>query len=209
MATFADMLVYLRKRDGLSQIQLAEKTGLKRSAIGMYETGKREPDFETLEIFADFFNVNMDTLLGKDSKPAKAVGDPIDYSKYHTIPILGRIPAGMPLLAEENIEGYTLTDLNGGAEYFALRVTGDSMNAVGIQEGHLLHVRKQPEVENGEIAVVMVGDEDATVKRFYAENNTITLMPQSTNPTHRPQIYDTKKTHIEVLGKVVKVEFML
>lgn len=70
MATFADMLVYLRKRDGLSQVQLAEKTGLKRSAIGMYETGKREPDFETLEIFADFFNVNMDTLLGKEPKVA-------------------------------------------------------------------------------------------------------------------------------------------
>jgi len=209
MATFADMLVYLRKRDGLSQVQLAEKTGLKRSAIGMYETGKREPDFETLETFADFFNVNMDTLLGKESKSTKPIGDPIDYSKYHTIPILGRIPAGLPLLAEENIEGYTLTDLNGGAEYFALRVTGDSMNAVGIMEGHLLHVRRQPEVENGEIAVVMVGEEDATVKRFYSTGTTVTLMPQSTNPVHQPQIYDTKKTRIDVLGKVVKVEFMV
>ena len=65
MAAFADMLSYLRKREGLSQVQLAQKTGLTRSAIGMYETGKREPDFETLEIFADFFNVNMDTLMGK------------------------------------------------------------------------------------------------------------------------------------------------
>lgn len=65
MATFADMLVYLRKRDNLSQQTLAEKTKLTRSAISMYETGKREPDFETLEVLADFFNVNMDTLLGK------------------------------------------------------------------------------------------------------------------------------------------------
>lgn len=135
------------------------------------------------------------------------IGEPIDFSKYKRIPILGRIPAGLPLLAEENIEGYTLTDLNGGAEYFALRVTGDSMNAVGIQDGHILQIRKQPEVENGEIAVVMVGDEDATVKRFYSTGTTVTLMPQSTNPIHQPQIYDTTKTHIEVLGKVVKAEF--
>lgn len=209
MATFADMLVYLRKREGLSQAQLAEKTGLKRSTIGMYETGKREPDFETLEAFADLFNVNMDTLLGKEGKSDSPIGDIIDYSKYNLIPILGRIPAGLPLLAEENIEGYTLTDLNGGAEYFALRVTGDSMNAIGIMEGHILHVRRQPEVENGEVAVVMVGDEDATVKRFYSTENTVTLMPQSTNPTHKPQIYDTKKTKVVVLGKVVKVEFRL
>lgn len=67
MSSFSDMLTYLRKRENLSQQELAEKTGLTRSAIGMYETGKREPDFETLEKIADFFNVNMDTLLGKSS----------------------------------------------------------------------------------------------------------------------------------------------
>ena len=74
MSSFSDMLIYLRKRNKLSQQELADKVGVARSSIGMYETGKREPDFETLEIFADYFNVNMDTLLGKSSdnseKPA-------------------------------------------------------------------------------------------------------------------------------------------
>lgn len=65
MSSFSDMLTYLRKREGLSQQELAERVGLTRSRIGMYETAKREPDFETLELFADFFNVNMDTLMGK------------------------------------------------------------------------------------------------------------------------------------------------
>ena len=59
------------------------------------------------------------------------------------------------------------------------------------------------------MAVVMVGDEDAIVKRFYATGSTVTLMPQSTNPAHQPQIYDTTKTHIRVIGRVVKVEFTL
>ena len=75
MAAFADMLIYFRKRDGLSQQALADSIGLTRSAIGMYETGKREPDFETLEVFADFFNVNMDVLLGKSSEESRKTPD--------------------------------------------------------------------------------------------------------------------------------------
>lgn len=134
---------------------------------------------------------------------------PYNPAKGHRIPILGRIAAGLPIYAEQNIEGYTITDLNGGAEYFALIVHGDSMNAIGINDGYRIIVRRQPEVENGEIAVVRVGEEDATVKRFYSTDSSITLMPQSTNPAHQPQLYDLSKTPVEVLGKVVKVEFSL
>jgi transcriptional regulator with XRE-family HTH domain len=65
MATFKDMLKYLRNREGLSQAELAQKIGLGTSTISMYEVGKREPDFETLETIADFFNVDMNFLLGK------------------------------------------------------------------------------------------------------------------------------------------------
>lgn len=66
MATFKDMLKYLRTRDKLSQSELAEKLGVAKSTISMYEVGKREPDFETLEAIADIFNVDMNFLLGKD-----------------------------------------------------------------------------------------------------------------------------------------------
>lgn len=65
MAKLCDMLIYLRKREGLSQQELANKLGMTRSAISMYETGKREPDLETLETFADFYNIDMDTLTGR------------------------------------------------------------------------------------------------------------------------------------------------
>ena len=139
--------------------------------------------------------------------PPEAIS--IDFSGYHRIPILGRISAGLPLYAEEHVEGYTLTDLNGGAEYFGLRVHGDSMNALRINDGDIIIVRRQEEVEQGEIAVVLVDEEDATVKRFYSSDTTVTLMPQSTNPEHKPQLYDVSKTSIRVLGKVIKVEFMV
>ena len=65
MATFKDMLKYLRNRDHLSQSELADKLGVAKSTISMYEVGKREPDFETLEAIADLFNVDMNFLLGK------------------------------------------------------------------------------------------------------------------------------------------------
>lgn len=67
MAKFSDMLGYLRKREGISQQELADKLKISRSAIGMYESGSRTPDLETLEAMADLFNVNLDTLLGKNS----------------------------------------------------------------------------------------------------------------------------------------------
>ena len=66
MASFLEMLKYLRVRDNLSQAELADKLGVAKSTISMYEVGKREPDFETLEAIADFFNVDMNFLLGKD-----------------------------------------------------------------------------------------------------------------------------------------------
>ena len=211
MAQLSDMLTYLRKRKGLSQQELANTLKISRSAIGMYETGKREPDLETLEVFADFYNVDMNTLTGKapvkkqtNKLPDTAV--PVAFSHLKRIPILGRIAAGAPIYAEENIEGYTFTDFNGGAEYFALRVRGDSMNAVRIYDGDLVIVRKQDIVENGEIAAVLI-EQEATLKRFSRSGDIVTLMPQSTNPEHKPLVYNLKDTSVKILGLVVQVQF--
>lgn len=82
-------------------------------------------------------------------------------------------------------------------------------NALDIQDGYRIIVRRQDEVENGEGAVVMVGDEDDTVKRFYTAGNTVTFVPQSSNPEHRPQICDTAKNKLRVIGRMVRVEFTL
>lgn len=201
-----DKIRMLRKRRGLTQTELGEKLGVKTNAVSKWECGRVEDiPMSKVKAMSVLFDVPPSFLIDDEQLPSNAT--PLDVQSFHRIPILGRIAAGLPLYAEQNIEGYTLTDLNGGAEYFALRVKGDSMNAARIQEGDVLIVRRQEEVENGEVAIVMVGDDDATVKRFYSTGNTVTLMPQSTNPKHQAQMYDLRKTKIKVLGKVVKVEF--
>jgi len=108
-----------------------------------------------------------------------------------------------------NIEGYVSSDRSDGEEYFALRVHGDSMNAARIFEGDVLLVRKQSIVDNGDIAVILVNGDCATVKKFYKTKNTVTLVPASTNPIHQLQIYDLGDTPISVIGKVVEVRTLL
>lgn len=227
--TLGDIIKQYRTTERLSMDEFSQKAGISKQYISILERNhnpsSKKPPLPTMETilavanamgkdFDEIFNLldrnQRIKLGGKEEKKIFPEGaEQIDLSQYHRIPILGRISAGLPIYAEEHIEGYTLTDLNHGAEYFALRVVGDSMNATRINEGDLVIVRRQEEVESGEIAVVMVGESNATVKRFYRTNTTVTLMPQSTNPENRPQIYDLSSIDVKVLGKVVKVEFMV
>ena len=191
--------------------QICKDLEFKYTTFTDWYNGKKYPRIDKIEQMANYFGIRKSDLIEEpkqeESLPAGAFA--YDISKLHRIPVLGQIAAGLPLYAEENIEGYTYTDLNGGAEYFALRVKGDSMNALRINEGDIVIVRRQSDVENGEVAVVLIDGDSATLKRFYRTDSAITLMPQSTNAEHQPQVYDPAKTRIDVLGKVVKVEFML
>ena len=119
------------------------------------------------------------------------------------IPILGRIAAGLPLLAHENYEGTLRVDSSmvpRGGQIFALVVTGDSMIEDGIHDGDYLFVREKNTARNGEIAVVMVEGE-ATVKRFYAEGKQIRLQPA--NSSMEPIMVDRTSGDVAVVGVAV------
>jgi len=114
------------------------------------------------------------------------------------IPVVGKVAAGEPLLATQNIER-TLSlsvDMIRAEEPFALRIKGDSMIGAGILEGDYVIVKKQPSAEQGDIVVALIGD-DATVKRFYKADDHVRLQPE--NPTMEPII--TKD--VVIVGKVV------
>lgn len=208
----ADNIRYLRKKRGWSQDYLAERLGYKSyTTIQKWESGVSEPPLKKAHAIANLFGVDINDLTGVNIEESenKFPSDAIPYAPTQRIPILGRISAGLPLYADEQIEGYTCTDLNHGGEYFALRVHGDSMDALGIKDGYLVIVRRQDYVDNGTVCVVMVGSEEATMKRFYQDGDTVTLMPQSTNPKHMPQIYNLKTTPIRIIGKVIEAKFSL
>lgn len=200
--TLKEFVMNYRADHDLSQRQFAAKCNLSNGYISMLEkeinpsTGKPLiPTLAALNKLARGMNIDLnsllkqidDTTIGVSVNTNEEQSIPVgayEYNPTHRIPILGRISAGLPLYAEEHIEGYTFTDLNGGAEYFALRVKGDSMTAARIFEGDLLIVRRQERVENGEIAVVMVDNDAATVKCFSQHGSTVILEPKSLNAEH-------------------------
>lgn len=206
MSSFNDMLSYLRKRNGMSQKELAEKIGISRSAVGMYEAGEREPDFETLEALADTFNVNMDTLLGKSSPPSNA----IPYTAYHKAPIIGSIPAGYPVLALEDIEGYADIPYSDEENYFFLRVNGESMKNAGIHTGDLVLIRRQKCAEDGQVVAARVNGDEATLKRYKKQGDNVLLLPE--NPEFEPRIVPAKDFETgdaQIIGVALEVRHSL
>ena len=205
---FSRNLNYLMKREGLSQKMIVSLCNVSTSTVSTWSKGINLPRMDKLEMLGDRFGVTKSDLLEKkewEKFPSNAI--PIDFAHLKRIPILGRIAAGKPIYAEENIEGYTYTDLNGGHEYFGLRVRGDSMDAARIHDGDVVIIRRQDVVDNGQIAVCLIDGEEATLKRFSRDGDIVTLMPQSTNPVHHALVYDISKTHVDILGLVVRVEF--
>ena len=215
MATFAERLKSLRREKSWSQQRLADELEVSKSSVNMYERGEREPGFETMEAIADLFNVDMNYLYGRtDIK----IADPIvlDHSaapaprpipkgfepmpKMKKIPLVGSIACGTPILAQQNIDGHVDAPEDIRCD-FALRCKGDSMIGAGIHDGDAVYIHIQPEVENGEIAAVRIGEE-ATLKRVYYDGTTLTLMPY--NNAYAPMVYtgpQLEDVHIE--GKAV------
>jgi repressor LexA len=126
------------------------------------------------------------------------------------VPVVGRIRAGTPVLAQEQVEGYVVVDggwlgvavsVEGAGSHFALKVQGDSMINAGILNGDHVIVRQQPTAENGDIVVALLGEE-ATIKRFFKEEGRIRLQPA--HPTMAPMLIPADQP-LALLGKVVAV----
>ena len=124
---------------------------------------------------------------------------------HFEIPLVGRIAAGSPILAEENCEGTITIDKNlvqNPDHLFALKVQGESMVNAGINDGDIILIRQQPTAENGEMVAVMI-DNEATLKRFYERDGKIILKPE--NDAMEPIIVDPKDKNVRIVGKVERV----
>lgn len=203
MATFAERLKSLRAEKDWSQQRLSEELKISKSSVNMYERGEREPGFETMEAIADLFNVDMDYLYGRANvKIAEPLSVPRGFKPFPDmveVPLVGRIACGQPITAEENVERMVSIPTDWRAT-FTLMCEGDSMEP-RIKDGDLVAIRSQPEVENGEIAAVRIGDE-ATLKHVYLYPTYIELRPE--NPAYASIIkFGEEMNEVSIEGKAV------
>lgn len=196
----------LRMLSNLEQQEVAKLMGYKSdTTISKWENGKNLPNGGKLAKLASIFNTSTDYILH---------GESIRPSNIHTvtpterIPVLGQIACGEPIDAEENITEYRSLpkDRLPSGKSFYLKAKGNSMEPK-IPDGSYVLCREQPDVENGEIAAVLVnGDEEATLKRVIKQNNTILL--QALNEAYAPYIVDNQNP-ARIIGKAIQVETIL
>ena len=195
----------VRESKNIAQVDLANQVGISKQTLYKYENGiiTNIPS-NKIESIAKALETTPAYLMGWDDTQIT-----IDYSSIDNIipmpnmvkvPLLGDIACGEPITAEENIETYlNMPEKIKGT--FALRCKGDSMINARIFDGDIVFIREQPDVENGEIAAVLI-DNEATLKRVYKYDSRIELRAE--NPTFKPLSYEGEKlADICILGKAV------
>lgn len=194
----------LRTAKNLSQEALGELVGVQKAAINKYETGRvRNIKRSTLQKLANALGVAPADLL--DDEEANVT--PYAPTNSARIPVYGSIPAGIPLEAIDNIEGYVdVPDewLKSGDQYFALKVKGDSMTPKYL-DGDLILLKRQPDCESGQDAAVRVDGGSATLKKVIKQQFGIILQPL--NSDYEPMMYDynDENNPIEIMGVVVQL----
>ncbi len=174
-------------KHSMEQSDLADKLGVSQSSVSHWINGNKYPRIDTIEKMAEIFNVRKSDITD----------EPRSRSNSKRIPLIGTIAAGQPILAEQNIEDYFSLDNKIKAD-FCLKIKGDSMINVNIMDGDIVFIRKQDDLEDGEIGAVLV-DDSATLKRFFRENGSVIL--QSENFTYKPMVIS--KGEVRILGKMV------
>lgn len=199
MATISERIAEALELREMKQADLVKATGIGKSSISTYLSGEYEPKQKNIYKIAKALNVSEAWLMGLDV-PMNRIKNIIPLKKDRRIPLLGRIACGEPILAQENIEEMILLPDDVNAD-FALTCQGDSMINARINDGDIVYVLLQPQVENGEIAAVLIGDE-ATLKRFYQQGDTVILKPE--NSKYEPLVFtkdEINNADISIIGK--------
>ena len=191
----------LMQEHNINQAQLGEIAGVSESAVGKWILKHNAPRMGNIQRIADYFGILKSDIL--EDKPKLPDGI-IPINKARRIPILGSVACGTPIFSEQNIEDYFVTNDIIKAD-FCLYAKGDSMIGADINDGDLVFIRKTPTVDNGKIAVVLIGEE-TTLKRVYKTDHNLILHAE--NRTYQPLIYtekDCETENIMVLGEMIGI----
>lgn len=199
--TTGDLIKARRKEIAMSAERLAEKVGVSPATIYRYEKGEIEKvPVDVIKDIAKALNTTPAYLMGWQTSSAAPTIPAGFEPRPKTVkrPLVGDIACGEPITAEQNVQEYV--DVPEGIVCdFCLRCHGDSMIDAGIRDNDVVYIKTQPQVEDGEIAAVRIGDE-ATLKRVYYDGSTITLVPA--NSAYRPKSYSGPELDdIQIEGK--------
>jgi len=189
----------------VSQAEIARRTSIPPTTLTGYFKGTSTPNLGNIQKIADFFGVSKSYI---DPRFNNKIPNLTSVKEFIKIPIIGEIACGDPIIAEENIDGYReeLADFLPSGKLFYLKAKGDSMTPT-VPENSYVMIREQPEVEENEIAAVLVnGDTEATLKRIKHQGNMVMLVAD--NSEYPPYII-TEDNPARILGKAVKVSFDL
>ncbi len=205
--TIIDLIKNRRIELGMSQRELAKLVGINNSTLSRYENFEREFPINDLPNFAKALNLDVNYLLGIENKKPNIdlnkIPGIIPITKTKRIPILGTIACGNPILAVENYDGYFIADPSIVTGDFALRCKGNSMIDANIFDGDIVFFKSTPSVDNGKIAAIII-DNEATLKKFYKNDNSIILQPCNSNYTPIV-ISENDYKDIQVIGEMVGV----
>lgn len=201
--TTGERIKHRRKELGLSAEYLAGKLKVSAATVYRYENGGIEKlPVDILEPLSQALDTTPAYLMGWEvtSKPTEIPPGFIPLPETCKVPLVGRIACGQPITAEENIEDYLDVPVGHHVD-FALLCEGDSMVDAGIDDGDVVYIRKQPDVENGQIAAVRI-DNEATLKRVYKYVDRIVLQPE--NRAYPPLTYvGAEMNQVTIEGKAV------
>lgn len=199
---FASRLKECRNEMNLSAKELSEKIGVSQANISRYENAEHGSGWDVTSKLSEVFGVNAAWLMGADVPKYDN-----DLPNCKKVPILGKIAAGQPIYAEEYTQGFELVPYRENVD-FCLIVKGDSMINVRIYDGDLVYIRHQSDVDNGQIAAVIIDGEEATLKRVYKYPGIIVLKAE--NPKYEDMVFDKKSAKdIKIIGKCVAVKINL
>lgn len=201
----------LRKERHLTQKDVADELGTTYVTIGNWERGSTFPDMPMAKKVAAFYGVTVDELSkGRRQEPLREVEYiPSDRSgRFIRVPVIGRIPAGIPIEAIEEIEDWEdlpVASTVMGKRYFGLKIKGDSMEPE-YRDGDVIIIQQQEDCQSGDDCAVMVNGNDATFKRVRISENGITLQPL--NSKYEPHFFTAEQVRalpVRILGVVIEI----
>lgn len=208
--TFGERIFALRTKKGITQDELAQYVGYKsRSTIAKIEAGERDPHQSMIAALAKALDTTPAYLMGWEDPQEQPQSDKLyvlDQGKIRQIPIYESVSAGFGASASDYVVDYMPLYIDSDSEAeetIGIRVVGNSMYPK-IEEGDIIQVRKQSDVDSGKVAVVMIDGEDFVVKKFYHEGNRIVL--KSFNPEYPPKVFEGREmARIQIVGLVRSV----